>query len=253
MKISVQLYSLRDVGDFDAQLALARECGFEWVETVALHELSPTAFAEKVAWHGLRVSSMHVSLAALEALDAGPVAVIEACRLTQCPLVVMPFLPMGERPADAAAWRAMGRRLAGLGEQLAAAGLRLAYHNHDFEFLHYEGRPALDWLFEQTTPSQLGWEADLGWVCRSGADPWHWLQRLGDRLAAVHAKDVAAAGQAIAEDGWAALGQGVLPWDRLLPHLASRTDLIVFEHDMPRDAKAILQVSRAFLARHAGH
>jgi sugar phosphate isomerase/epimerase len=247
MKISVQLYSLRDVGDFDAQLALARECGFDWVETVAMHGLPAREFADKVASHGLRVSSMHASLVQLE---SQPQVITEACHATGCPLVVMPFLPMGERPADAPAWQAMGQRLARLGDALRAEGPRLAYHNHDFEFLSYGGRPALDWLFDHSTPEQLGWEADLGWVCRAGADPWSWLERHGHRLAAVHAKDIAPARTAVDEDGWAALGQGVLPWSRLLPHLASRVDVLVFEHDMPRDARAILRSSRAFFAEH---
>lgn len=251
MKVSVQIYSLREVGDLDAQLALARDCGFEWIESVATHGLAPDDFASRVAAHGLKVSSMHVSLALLENAPERA-KLVQACRLTGCPLLVMPFLPMGERPATGAGWQAMGQRLGALGTLLRADGLRLAYHNHDFEFLAYDGKTALDWLFESTTPEQLGWEADLGWVCRAGADPWVWLDRWGDRLAAVHAKDIAPPRATVDEDGWAALGRGVLPWARLLPHLASRVDIVVFEHDKPRDAAAILRTSRGFLAEHLG-
>ena len=249
MKISVQLYSLRNVGDFDAQLALARDCGFEWVETVATHGLAPAEFATRVAAHGLRVSSMHVSLAALEAgLDAS----VAACRASGCPLIVMPWLPMGERGVGGAAWSALGARLAGIGDALQRSGLRLAYHNHDFEFLQHDGRTALEWIFAAATPQQLGWEADLGWVGRAGADPWHWLERYGDRLAAVHAKDIAAPRGALDEDGWAPLGQGIMPWDRLLETLATRVELFVFEHDLPRDPRAVLTTSRAYLREKLG-
>ena len=247
MKISVQVYSIREAGDFDVQLALARRCGFGWVETVATHGLAPQALAEKVAAHGLRVSSMHAGLALLESDLAG---VVEACRATGCPLVVMPWLPMGERPATAEGWRAMGRRLAGLGDRVRAAGLQLAYHNHDWEFLAFDGRPALDWIFSAATPGQLRWEADLGWVCRAGADPWSWLDRHGERLVCVHAKDIAPPGTAVAEDGWATLGQGIVPWAALLAHLKSRVDLVVFEHDHPVDFEATLRGSRAFLEQH---
>lgn len=249
MKISVQLYSLRDVGDFDAQLALARECGFDWVESVATHGLAPAAFAERLRAHDVRLSSMHASL---ELLESAPHTVVDACRAAGCELVVMPWLPMGERPASAAGWSALGRRLAALGTGLRSEGLRLAYHNHDFEFLPYDGKPALDWLFEAAAGEQLAWEADLGWLCRAGGDPWTWLGRHGDRLAAVHAKDVAAERTAPDEDGWAALGEGVLPWDRLLAHLASRVDTVVFEHDQPRDAGAVLRTSRAYLGQRLG-
>jgi len=247
MKISLQLYSIRETGDLDAQLALARATGFEWIESVATHGLPAAEFAAKVASHGLRVSSMHASLALIESDIA---SVFEACRATGCPLVIMPWLPMGWRAADAAAWQAMGTRLAGLGDRFRAEGLRFAYHNHEFEFLGYGGRTALESLFSSSKPDQVGWEADLGWVCRAGADPWQWLDRFGDRLAAVHAKDIAPAGTTVDEDGWAALGQGVVPWAKLLPYLKSRVDLVVFEHDKPRDAEAILRTSHAFLTKH---
>lgn len=247
MKISVQIYSIREAGDFDAQLALARQCGFEWVETVATHGLAPQAFADKIASHGLKVSSMHAGIVLLESDLA---TVLEACRLTGCPLVVMPWLPMGERPATAEGWRAIGRRLAALGDAVRAAGLQLAYHNHDWEFLTFEGRSALEWIFSETTVEQLRWEADLGWVARAGADPWVWLDRLSDRLICVHAKDIAPPGTAVNEDGWATLGQGIVPWAALLAHLKSRVELVVFEHDHPSDFTATLSGSQAFMQQH---
>lgn len=247
MKISVQIYSLREAGDLDTQLALARSCGFTWVETVATHDLSPQAFADKVAAHELQVSSMHAALALLEADMA---SVIEACRLTRCPLVVMPWLPMGERPPTAAGFRALGQRLAALGDALRPHGVQLAYHNHDFEFLQYEGRTALEWIFSAVTPAQLGWEADLGWVSRAGADPQMWLDKFADRLAAVHAKDMAAPRMALEEDGWTTLGQGIVPWAALLAQLKTRTDLVVFEHDHPVDFESTLRNSHAFLTQY---
>ena len=247
MKIAVQIYSLREVGHFDAQLAMARNAGFEWVETVATHGLSPAEFTAKLAAHGLGVSSMHVSLAALES-DRD--TIIEACKLSACPLAVMPWLPMGERPATPSGWTALGQRLGAHGDRFRAAGLQLAYHNHDFEFLAYQGKAALEWLFDATTPAQLAWEADLGWVARAGADPQHWLARFADRLAAVHAKDIAPDGTAVDEDGWTALGQGILPWADLLARLKTTVDTVVFEHDHPADHLATLRTSHAYLAHH---
>ena len=90
MKLSVQLYSLRDAGDLDTQLAMARAAGFKWVESVASHGLPPEEFADKVAAHGLRVSSMHVSMAMAEHDLQG---VIDTCHATDCRLAIMPWLP----------------------------------------------------------------------------------------------------------------------------------------------------------------
>jgi sugar phosphate isomerase/epimerase len=246
-KISVQLYSLREVGDLDTQLALARACGFDWVESVVTHGLPAADFAARVKAHGLKVSSMHASLALLE---SNPQSVLDACDATGCALVIMPWLPMGERVVDAPAWRALGQRLARLGDALKARGLRFAYHNHDFEFFSYGGATALESIFADSAAQQVGWEADLGWVCRAGVDPWHWIEKFRDRLVAIHVKDIAPARTTIDEDGWAALGQGVVPWDRLLHELAPTVDLFVFEHDKPKHAESILRTSHAFLARH---
>jgi sugar phosphate isomerase/epimerase len=253
MKVSVQIYSIRESGDLDHQLALVRQTGYDWVESVATHGLGATEFAARLAQHGLKLSSMHVGLALLESASERE-RVVEACRLTGCRLVVMPWLPMGERPATGAGWQALGRRLAGLSATLRAAlpELRLAYHNHEWEFLAYDGRLALEWIFSAATPAELGWEADLGWVRRAGADPLGWATQHAERLVCVHAKDIAAPGTAVAEDGWATLGQGIVGWAALLAALKPRVDLFVYEHDKPTDFAGTLRASRQFLREHLG-
>ena len=57
------------------------------------------------------------------------------------------------------------------------------------------------------------------------------------RLGAVHVKDIAPAGTALEEDGWADVGHGTLDWARLLAMLADKaaTTLYVLEHDNPAD------------------
>ena len=125
MKISVQLYSLRNVDTFEARLAMARAAGFEWVESVATHDLPPGEFAQALQRHGLRLSSMHASLEALED-DAKREPLLRACEATGCGLVVMPWLPMSQRAATAEGWRAMGERLAAIGRTLAARGVNVS-------------------------------------------------------------------------------------------------------------------------------
>ncbi|HWW07213.1 sugar phosphate isomerase/epimerase [Collimonas sp.] len=249
MKLSVQLYSLRAVGDFDAQLAMARRAGFAWVEPVASTGLTPQEFANALQQHEVQAASMHASLQLLETqIDH----VIASCRASGCTLVVMPWLPVAQRPLTAAGWRRLGVRLAGIGRQLQAHGIRLAYHNHDFEFLRYDGKMALELLFEDAAAEDLGWEADLGWLVRAGADPMTWINRMQQHLLAVHAKDIAADGGNQDQDGWCVLGQGVIPWRELLPELKSRVNLIVYEHDLPQEHERTIAASLAFMRRILG-
>jgi sugar phosphate isomerase/epimerase len=249
MKLAVQIYSVRNAGDFDTQLELARSAGFEWIESVATHGLTPAKFAETLAKHGLKLSSMHASL---ELLETRPEHIVEACRATNCDLVVMPWLPRGELSATGRGWAAMGERLAEIGAKLAKQGLRLAYHNHDFEFFRYDGRHAIEWLFEAAPGAQLGWEADLGWVRRAGEEPLRWTRQYADRLVAIHAKDIAPDGPHRPEDGWCTLGQGIVGWDKLLPQLRESCDLFIFEHDNPREyletLRSSLQLMRSTLS-----
>jgi sugar phosphate isomerase/epimerase len=249
MKLAVQIYSVRNAGDFNAQLDLARAAGFEWIESVATHGLAPTTFARTLAEHGLKLASMHASL---ELLETRLGHVVEACQATNCDLVVMPWLPRGELSATGGGWSAMGERLAAIGATLSEQALRLAYHNHDFEFFRYDGKAALEWLFAAAPGAQLGWEADLGWVRRAGEEPMHWIRRYADRLVAVHAKDIAPDGPRRGEDGWCTLGEGIVGWDKLLPALREHCDLIIFEHDNPSKyldtLRASLQLMRATLS-----
>jgi len=247
MKHSVQIYSIRNFGSLDERLALIARLGFTQVESVATHDLPPAEFAALLKRHGLALSSMHASLALVENERA---MLIEACRATACPLVVTPFLAWGDRPRSAAGWRAMGARLAGIGRAFNAAGIRFGYHNHDWDFLPFDGKPGLAWMFEAASPADLGWEVDVGWLVRSGQDAKAWLAREATRIVAVHAKDLASEGQAVDEDGWTVLGKGLVPWAELYPLLRERTDLFVFEHDNPKHAGACLRDSLAYMQRH---
>ena len=170
-------------------------------------------------------------------------------------LVIMPWLPMGERPASGAGWLAVGQRLAVLGRQFKAQGIGFAYHNHEWEFLAYDGRTALDWIFSASEPTTVGWEADIGWVCRSGNNPLALATQYADRLVSVHCKDIALPATAVDEDGWATLGAGVVGWGELfrgLRALKPGLDLFVFEHDKPVHFEATLRGSRNFMRQALG-
>ena len=73
--------------------------------------------------------------------------------------------------------------------EAAEHGLKVGYHNHDHEFTsQIDGRPALEVFADLLDPSVL-LEIDLYWATAGGADPVALLQRLGDRVVAVHVKD----------------------------------------------------------------
>jgi len=77
------------------------------------------------------------------------------------------------------------------GETARKSDLRLAYHNHDFEFVPLDGQLPYDVLLERTDPKLVGMEMDLFWITKGGKDPLDYFKRFPGRFEAVHVKDMA--------------------------------------------------------------
>jgi len=248
LPLAVQLYSLRNLPQsLDEQLGLVAAAGYRGVETIGDHGLSAPALAELLAKHKLHAVSTHVSLQKLEAdMDA----VIVFNQAIGNHVITVPFLPVELRPAAGAGWQVLGARLGARGERLAAAGMRLLYHNHDFELARVDGDYAIDWLLSGADPAHLQWEPDLAWIVRGQADPLVLLRRHSGRCPRVHVKDLAPAGQGEDEKGFADVGFGTLDWATLLPAAkAAGAEWYIVEHDLPRDPIRTIQRSMETLTR----
>lgn len=245
IKIALQLYTVRSAGDMAARLALAREAGYAWVESEALHGLPADAFVHTLQASGVGLASMHVEMS-----DLGQrlPEILQALQALGCQQLVMPWLDEAERPADRAGWLALAAQLEQYAQVLASKGIALAYHNHAFEFERLaDGRTVLETLFE-AAPS-LRWQPDVAWVARAGEDPAAWLSRHAARLQSVHVKDLAPDGHGEpAEQGWATLGEGRLPWGQWLPGLAARLQTFIVEHDHPSQPARTARVGLRYLS-----
>lgn len=101
------------------------------------------------------------------------------------------------------------RDLAALGraaEKCRDSGVRLLYHNHDWEFA--DSARVMNVLVRDSDPA-LGFCPDVGWAHRGGADLPALLDSIRDRIGAVHFKDFAAEGAA---NPFITLGDGVVPF-----------------------------------------
>ncbi|MGF6661852.1 sugar phosphate isomerase/epimerase [Paraburkholderia atlantica] len=246
LPISIQIYSLRNAGDLDRQLDIAAQAGFRQVELIGslLEDAADTR--DKLQARGLSASSSHLSMAMLRERLQEVVAACETIGFTQ---LVMPAVPPAERDSDAAYWRALGSELGDFAHRLADQGIGLAYHNHDWELRAKEnGATALELLFESAGASPLGWQVDVAWLVRGGADPLPWLRRYTGRVVSAHAKDLAPAGKKLDEDGWADVGHGVMDWPTL--SVACReagARFLAAEHDNPSDGERFARNAFAYL------
>ncbi len=69
-------------------------------------------------------------------------------------------------------------------------GIKFGYHNHDFEFEKQDGKTLYDVLLENTDPSLVNMELDLGWVVASGNDPLAYFKKYPKRFPLWHLKDM---------------------------------------------------------------
>lgn len=245
--IAVQMYTLRNAGSLDQQLKIVHDAGVGAVETVGTQNVSAVELKQLLDKYSIKAISAHVQLADLRKDLDGAVAFNRAIGNTT---LVVPYLDQKERPTDAAGWTALGQELGRIAKQARAKGMRLAYHNHDFELVDFDGKTGLELLFAAAGPD-LETELDLAWVARAGHDPAVMLGKFKGRMFAVHAKDNAPKGQAEDEGGFAAVGRGVLDWNKILPAAAGAgVRWYIIEHDHPRDPAAVIQTGADYLRDH---
>jgi sugar phosphate isomerase/epimerase len=244
---SFQLYSARNHPPLSNTLQLLAELGYTQVEGFGGLYDQAAALRQDLDHHGLTMPTGHFGLAMLEDPDQA-LPIIETLGVKT---VICPHLAAEQRPSDAAGWKQMAETLNKVGKPYQAAGLGFGWHNHDFEFVALEnGQIPMEILLEN---SELGWEMDLAWVVRGNADPAEWIQRYGDRLCAVHVKDIAPAGENADEDGWADVGHGVIDWPSLYGQLRQTpATWYVMEHDKPNDVARFARRSLATVQTFAG-
>lgn len=248
MKWSFQLYSARNFQPWNEVLKLVAEAGYDQVEGFGGVYSDPVALRAELDGNGLTMPTGHFSLDMLENDLDGVRRIARTLGMT---MIICPHIAVELRPGDAAGWRRFAERLATVGAAVTAEGHAFAWHNHDFEFAPLpDGSTPMEHLL--AAAPDIGWEIDVAWVIRGGADPRTWIDREGRRIVAVHVKDIARPGDAVGEDGWSDVGAGTVDWPGLMTALVSRSAArhYIMEHDNPADlgrfARRSIAAARAF-------
>lgn len=220
-RLSLQLYTVRAELDRDVEGAVARvaEIGFRQVEPFGLTELGPR-LAGPLAEHGLAAPTSHAGL-----LGADLPAVFKAAAKLGTGTLIDPYV-------DPKRWQAEGdvRQIATELNEVAAKakdhGLTIGYHNHHFELeSRIGGRHALEVFAEHLDPAVV-LEVDTYWAAVGGADVPALLERLGDRVVALHVKD---GDGSLDNKAQVAVGAGTMPVPAILA--AAPDSLAVVELD----------------------
>jgi sugar phosphate isomerase/epimerase len=201
--LSVQLYSVRQAltTDFAGTLARLAATGLTRVEPYDMLAVAD-ALASALPAAGLTAPTAHQSLT-----DGRLDEIFSAAADLGVGLVVHPYTP-----ADQWQTREDVERLADVLAEAASAagghGVRVGYHNHNWELAtQLGGRPALEGFAEMLDASVV-LEVDAYWAATAGQDVPALVERLGDRVVAVHLKDGPLDGDTAAQ---LPLGKGELP------------------------------------------
>ena len=240
---ALQLYTLRDVLPTGRAEVLRRVADFGYGAVEPYDVLTdPEQLRADLDEAGLAVCSVHSNILGDdgEVLLRGVVAV-------GGDTVIVPWAEP-ERFADADAVAELAAELNQAAAKTADQGLRLGYHNHDFELSSLVGgRPALEVLADELDPAVI-LEVDTYWAAVGGQDVPALLRRLGDRVRYLHVKD----GPIGTREGdvMVAVGSGRMPVADILAACPSAEWHVVELDRCATDMLTAVGDSLAWLAEH---
>ena len=258
LPVMLQLYSVRDElsKDFDTTLGEVAAMGYRYVELALAQSFGKTAaqIKESLDKAGLTAVSAHVPYGDM---IGDPDAVIGFHTAIGCKYIVVPFLSEEDR-STGPRYEDTKKGIAHLGEIVRKKGATLLYHNHEFEFVDYRGKYALDDLFESISADLLQTEIDVCWTSVGGVDPAQYILKYTGRSPVVHLKDyqsddakVKAEYELIGEAAQAgpfpfrSLGQGILDFSGIIKAAEKAgTQWLVVEQDLPTPGKTAMECVR---------
>ena len=168
---------------------------------------------------------------------------------------VCPYVPPAER-GGLDVMRRLAEKLNRAGETCRAAGLKLCYHNHAFEFEPMGGSTPFQVLMEATDKNLVGLEMDAFWVSVAGHDPAEMLARHAGRVPLIHLKDKAEGTpvmykESVPRTAFKEVGSGVLDWPKILraAKAAGVQHYFVEQDQTPGDPVESLRQSAAYLRK----
>jgi len=198
-KYGLQLFSLREQLPKDVKGVIAKvaEAGYKQVETFGYSKehgfwgLSAAEFKKVLRTNGLTTPSGHYGMDSF--LKSGNINeiddAIEAAKILEQDYVVIPYINPDLRQ-NANDIKSITNWVNIAAKRVQSAGLKLSYHNHNFEFEPVEGQMLMEVLLKNTDPDLVDFEMDVYWVVRAGQDPIKWLENYPGRFKLIHAKDM---------------------------------------------------------------
>ena len=220
--IGLQLYTLRNEiqnNGLEATLERVASIGYKWMEPFGYEGRkflgkTPQEFSKILSDLGMSMPSVHSVTEVSSA--GGKDAIIDQMKTTAedaitagSKYLVWAFL----KPEDRTGMDDYKRHIETwnkFGEVCKQTGIQFAYHNHDFEFIEYDGVKPYDVIMKETDADLVKFELDLYWITKSGNDPVEYFKKDPGRFHLWHVKDMDPT-----DDFFAPVGQGKMDFKKI--------------------------------------
>lgn len=254
--VGLQLYSLRNQlpGDVRGVIAKVAKAGYKEVEPFGYslkHKfwgLDPKEFKNLLIENGLKAPSAHYGMDQflIQGKQDDLKSYIEAANIIGSEYIVVPYLDEKDRK-NLDDYKKIAAKLNEASAICKANGLKLAYHNHNFEFIKYGETTGYDILLNETDPKAVQFELDLYWVVRSGADAQALFTAHPGRFPMWHVKDRDKSNHNINTE----VGSGDIDFKAIYKHakLAGLKHLIVEQENFSIDPYVSIKQSADFIKK----
>lgn len=248
-KIGIGLFTLREqlTADVKATIEQVAKIGYNQVETYYGY---PGKYEMKGFWgleakdfntllkaNGLTSPSGHYNLT--EFLSSGDDKVlkshIETAATVGQKYFVIPALPTDIRANGTLDdYKRMASKFNQAAELCQKSGLKLAYHNHNFEFKDQgNGATGYEILLAETDAKLVGFELDIFWAVNAGLNPVDMFKKNPGRYKMFHVKDMDKTDKAV----FVEVGSGRIDFKRIFAAAKlAGVDYIFTEQDIIRKA-----------------
>lgn len=182
MKYGIQLYGVRDMAgeSLESAVAAVAALGYSSVEFAGFYDRSAGQVTDMLEKNGIEISGTHTSLRNLTDDYEGTVAYHKAIGNKY-------YIIPSHKLKDQAQIDGFVAAVNELYPRLKAEGITLGFHNHSGEFkANADGSVAYEQILYRT---EIALELDTYWAYVGMGDPVAMMERVKDRLVAIHIKD----------------------------------------------------------------
>jgi sugar phosphate isomerase/epimerase len=243
------LYTVRNnmKSNADSTLQAIADIGYKNIEAASGYTdgkyfgMAPADFKAKLTGLGFNPLSAHQNEITFDNVDQ----IIADVKAAGFQYLVIPVPPMGHFRFNAET-RSMYMSdsvefvtevLNMVGKKCTEAGIKMLYHNHDFEFKpNANGITPMDYFLEHTDPAHVNIQLDLYWITKAGADPIAYFQKYPGRFKIWHIKDMDSQGR------FAPVGTGTIDFKKILAQKElAGMEYFIAEQDMTFDGITPMQ------------